>query len=723
MSHPRGFKERLSELLPLSLKLALKRAAVGPAVRAARLVERARGLADRTLQSAAARGLDLHPANAAPPPPPAGGFGLHDFLLLTGATADKRRAGSSPGGAVRASVVVTVGDDAELTFQCLRSLLREVDGTDAEVIVVAGDAASDETRQLLSILGGLVRVVEQEADDGRAGSRNRGAAAARGRYLVFLDDAAAALPGWLDNLIFTVERDERVGAVGPVFLSPDSRIEEAGAVIWRTGEVFRYGRGESPGNRRFTFAREVDCCSGASLLVRRDLFDQRGGFDPRVAPYEDADICMGVRALGFKVVYQPLARVVLHGTTDGEGDDAGESRLAGGGKFREKWDEALAGEHSEPREEDAEPAANRRWDTQVAVFDDLIPTPDRDAGSARMMFILRALSEWSHPVFVTTGKRLWPEYEKLLWREGIETASALDFKRLVRRRNFRAAVLSRPAVAAAMLAAVRRAAPRLKIVYDMLDVHHLRAEREAALTGDARAAREADTLRRLETRLGRAADLVWCGSPPDKVIMARLAPGVPSVVIPTIHALHGRGLPFAAREHLLFVGNFSHRPNVDAVHFLAREVMPLVRRSLARVELLVVGDNAPPDFAAYASAGVRLLGYVPDLDAVMAGCRVFVAPIRFGSGVNGKIGEALSYGLPVATTTVGAEGWGFADGEQVLIADAPADFAAAVLRLYGDAALWHRLSDGGYRHIAENNTPEVVARVINDSLRGGATRD
>ena len=356
----------------------------------------------------------------------------------------------------------------------------------------------------------------------------------------------------------------------------------------------------------------------------------------------------------------------------------------------------------------------------VLVVDDSVPRPDRDAGSARMAFILRALSEWSRPVFLYLSKNDWPEYEEPLRQAGVETARAVHLRRLMRERKFDFAGLSRPATAEAVIGEVRRADPKLKIVYDMLDVHHLRAEREAALTGDARAAREAEKLRRLETRLARAADLVWCGSPPDQKIMARLAPGVPSVVIPTIHELHGRGRPFEGREQLLFVGNFSHRPNVDAVHFLAREVLPLVRRALARVELLVVGDNAPPEFDGYASDGVRLLGYVPELDPVMNGCRVFVAPIRFGSGVNGKIGEALSYGLPVVTTAVGAEGWGFDDGEQVLMADAPADFAEAVVRLYGDAALWQRLSDGGYRHIAENNTPEVIARVINDSLRGVA---
>ncbi|MCA1614345.1 MAG: glycosyltransferase [Acidobacteria bacterium] len=472
--------------------------------------------------------------------------------------------------------------------------------------------------------------------------------------------------------------------------------------------------------------RVVDYCSGASLLVRRELFERIGGFDRRFAPasYADADLCFGVRSLGFKVVYQPLSRLTRYGGADGGAADGLARREAvGRADFCEKWRGVLAREHLPPGAGDAEPAANRKWGAQIAVFDELIPTPDRDAGSARMMFILRALSEWSHPVFITTGKSLRPEYEKLLWREGIETAGAPDFKRLLRRRKFRAVVLSRPAVAGALLAPVRRANPELRIVYDMLDVHHIRAAREAALTGDARAAREAETLRRLETRLARAADLVWCGSPPDQKVMARVAPGVPSVVVPTVHELHGRGLPFAGREHLLFVGNFRHRPNTDAVHFLAREVLPLIRQSLAGIELLVVGVDAPPEFAAYASAGVRLLGYVPDLDPLMAGCRVFVAPIRFGSGVNGKIGEALSYGLPVVTTAVGAEGWGFADGEQVLIADAPGDFAAAVVRLYGDAALWQRLSDGGHRHIAEHNTPEVVGRVINDSLRGGAPRD
>jgi glycosyltransferase involved in cell wall biosynthesis len=353
----------------------------------------------------------------------------------------------------------------------------------------------------------------------------------------------------------------------------------------------------------------------------------------------------------------------------------------------------------------------------ILVCDERIPSPDRDAGSARMFLILEALAKSNRVVFLPFNRPQGIEYEQALWKMGIETGEVVDYRRLIKQRKFAAAILSRPAIAGAMLGPVRRADPKLKVIYDMLDVHHLRSAREAALTGDSRAARESEKLRRLETRMGRGADLIWCGSSPDQKLMARIAPGIPSVVVPTVHRLHGRGPTFGEREQLLFIGNFSHRPNVDAVHFLGREIMPLIRKSLPAIELLVIGDNAPPEFAAYGANGVRLLGYVPDLDPIISSCRISVAPIRFGSGVNGKIGEALSYGLPVVTTTIGAEGWDFTNGKQALLADTADDFAAAVVRLYGNAELWQTLSDNGYRHIAEHYTPEIIGQVIKESVR------
>ncbi|HEX8557382.1 MAG TPA: glycosyltransferase [Pyrinomonadaceae bacterium] len=719
-------RERLRDRLTLAQKLRLKRVVYAPVGWALRAAARAYDFAVALGASAEANGLDLRRAfdvRLRPAAPRAQPFSASDFLFLTRAAAAAGAPLEAPDPArpVNVSVIIPVFNKAEFTFQCLRSLAREMDFRGAEVIVV-DNASCDETPELLARFGGLVRVIRNAENRGFVDACNQGAAASSGRFLVFLNNDTVVLPGWLEALVETAERDEAAGAVGSMFLYPDGRTQEAGSIIWSNGETLKYGKGKSADDSRFQFAREVDFCSGASLLVRRELFERLGGFDRRYAPayYEDTDLCMGVRSLGYKVVYQPRSRLYHYeGATAGADTGAGFRRfqVINRDKFYAKWRDVLARDHRPEDHAAAERAANRRWGCQVAVFDDRVPTPDRDSGSTRMLHILRALSEWCHPVLITTGKRVWPEYERRLWAEGVETASALGLRRLMRERRFRAAVISRPEVAEALLKSVRRADPRVKVVFDTVDLHFVRLAREAELTGDAGLAREAERYRETERRLALASDLTWLVSSADREAFERVAPGAPSAVVTNIHPPQGRGLPFAARAHLLFVGSFHHRPNTDGVAFYAREVLPLVREQLPGVELLVVGDGAPAALAACEAAGVRLLGYVPDIAPLFARCRVFVAPLRFGAGMKGKVGEALSYGLPVVTTTVGAEGMHLRDGEEALIADTAADFAAAVVRLYRDEALWSRLSSNSHAHVERHFSPRVVGRVVNDSIR------
>jgi GT2 family glycosyltransferase/glycosyltransferase involved in cell wall biosynthesis len=720
MNRAAPVKERLQQRTPLSVKILAKRALVGTVGLGVRGAARVVGFGQYVLHLAVKHGLDLDEAwPTRPQAVPSVAlqddlWGAQDFLFLMDAARARTRAANAP---VITSIIIPVFNKVEYTFQALRALLREVD-LDANEIIVVNNASRDETPRLLAHFSDLIKVVNNEENLGFVDACNQGAEVARGRYLIFLNNDTVVLPGWWRGLVDTVERDERVGAVGSLFLYPDGTIQEAGAIIWRDGAAYHCGWGRRGADRKFNFAREVDYCSGASLLIRKELFAQLGGFDRRYAPayYEDADLCMGVRARGHKVVYQPASRLIHYeGVTAGRDAGTGLKRfqVVNREQFNAKWRAVLDKDHWPNDPANIAHARDRRPGPRVLVFDERVPTPDRDAGSARMLFILRTLARTYRPVFVPMNRPEWPEYERRLWHEGIETAAVADYPRLLRAHKFAAAIVSRPPVAAALLPRLRRAG--VPFVFDMVDAHFRRFAREYAVTNDPQSAAQAAHYRKLETRLARTSDLIWCTSPEEKQAVDGLAPDSRIEIVPTIHEQHKRGLSFDERHGLLFIGNLAHRPNSDGVLYFLREVYPLIQRALPEIELDIIGDN-PAEIAAYADACVRVHGYVPDVTAFWQTRRVFVAPLRYGAGVKGKIGEALAHGLPVVTTTVGAEGMGLVHNESALITETPQAFAEAVVQLYSQCDLWQRIADNGYAHVGAHFTPAVVARVITDSL-------
>lgn len=691
MKQTRRIKEELGKVLPLRVKIALK------------------GL----FSVLDLRRLRLFQPSATPSP---ARVTTDDLALVDGLSIEKfvpiadRR--------IEVSIIIPVHNEIDYTFQCLRVLLGEIDFRETEIIII-DNASTDETSKILAHFGELIRVVENRENQGFVDACNQGAVIALGKYLLFLNNNTIVQADWLRSLLNSIENDLSVGAVGSMFLFPNGKIQEAGGIIWKTGEATPYGRGEPPTNRKYNFTREVDYCSAASLLVRKGLFDTLGGFDKRYAPtyYEDVDLCFGIRSLGHKVIFQPLSRVIHYeGVTAGRDTSAGFKtfQIINRKKFAEKWRETL----DRQLEHDSAltvVAANRGAGSEIIVFDDRVPTPDRDAGSARIVNILKALARIAKPVFVPL--KPLPESVQFLWSEGIETANIVDYVRLIKTRRFRVAILSRPEVANELLRSIRRIDSKIKIVFDMVDAHFIRLGREHEITGDNKLAIEARRSRDRELALARASDQVWCASEADKKAVSTAVPEERLVVVPTIHALQDRGKPREEREGLLFIGHLGHRPNSDAVNYFMREVYPLINQQLPTVLFYIVGSSVSAEIEAYNSTTVRVMGYVPDINPLLKSVRVFVAPLRFGAGVNGKIGEALSYGLPVVTTSIGAEGVGLTSGENAMIADDPQEFANSVLRVYRDIELWRRLSESGYRHIENHFTPLIVGQKIEDGLK------
>jgi glycosyltransferase involved in cell wall biosynthesis len=136
---------------------------------------------------------------------------------------------------------------------------------------------------------------------------------------------------------------------------------------------------------------------------------------------------------------------------------------------------------------------------------------------------------------------------------------------------------------------------------------------------------------------------------------------------------------------LLFIGTLDFRPNVDAVRWFATEVLPIVRRARPTARFVVAGRSPAPSVLALASESVEVVGPVDDDRDLLAICGVSVVPLRSGGGMRFKVVQSMACGAPVVSTRFGAEGAAVQDGEHLLLADDPADFASAVIRTLEDA--------------------------------------
>jgi glycosyltransferase involved in cell wall biosynthesis len=288
--------------------------------------------------------------------------------------------------------------------------------------------------------------------------------------------------------------------------------------------------------------------------------------------------------------------------------------------------------------------------------------------------------------------------------------------------KYDAVILSRADVAQELMDTAKVYCPDATLVFDTVDLHHLREMREAELKQDRHLMAIARKRRSQELNLIRQANITYVVSPAEKTLLEQEAPGERIEVVSNIHEIPGRHNGFAERSGILFVGGFNHPPNTDAVLFFASEVFPLVREEIPDARFLVAGDNPPAEVRALDGDRVRVLGYVPDLAPLLEQCRLTVAPLRYGAGVKGKVNMSLAHGVPVAGTTVAVEGMFLEDGESVLVADEPAALARAVIALHSDEQLWTKLSEAGLEVMQRYFSFEAARDALADSLVTGPAR-
>jgi GT2 family glycosyltransferase/SAM-dependent methyltransferase/glycosyltransferase involved in cell wall biosynthesis len=602
------------------------------------------------------------------------------------------------------SVIIPIYGKCDYTLRCLMSIAAQLPRASFEVIVV-DDCSPDRSAEVLQQVRG-VRLLLNEKNQGFIRSCNIGAKAATGKYLYFLNNDTEVIHGWLDELLNTFHLFSNVGFVGSKLIYPDGSLQEAGGIIWKDGSAWNFGRNQNALLPVYNYAREVDYCSGASIMVPRPLFEELGGFDEHYLPAycEDSDLALKIRDAGYSVLYQPMSVVIHHegitSGTDTGGQGAKAYQIENSKKLFQRWKHRLA--HHQENGIDVDAAKDRMAQRRVLVLEHCTPTPDQDAGSVSVFNILLLLRNMGYQVtFIPEDNFLYmSDYTTLLQRVGIEVLyhpyqNSVEQHLIESGSRYDLAFLFRPAVVQKHLQSVRKYAPQAKVLFYTHDLHYLRMLREAALQNNSDKKTAALEMKQIELAAMRAVDASILVSPAEMEVLRTDLPDQKLHVLPLILDIPGTDIPFSQRNDIVFVGGFQHPPNIDAVQHFVAEVMPRLRPLLPGIRFFVVGSKPTAEIHALAGDDVIISGFIPDLTSYLNRMRVAVAPLRYGAGVKGKIGTAMAAGLPTVATELGAEGMGLTDGENIFVADDPQLYAEVIARLYKDESLWNHVSRSG----------------------------
>ncbi|QNK71083.1 glycosyltransferase [Variovorax sp. PAMC26660] len=666
------------------------------------------------------------------------------YFAGTGFDFEQREAGSTVADAAKAmaartpllsvdatspkvSIIIPVYGQTHFVLNCLDSLARLRSRYSVEVMI-ADDASPAAARTDVLKAIPWIRYERRAENGGFLECCNSAVQMAKGEIVILLNSDTRVVDGWLDELVEAFELFPKAGMVGSKLFNADGTLQEAGGIFWRDGSAHNYGRNEDPNRPQYCFARQADFISGASIALRKTVWNELGGFDPEYKPAycEDADLAFRLRRAGYEVWFVPTSRAVHYeGITHGRDTSKGIKayQVTNLQKFAKRFSAELK-EHPQPGTSSMR-AASWRVKRSILVIDALTPTPDQDSGSIVTNEVMSAYREsgFAESFLPLHSPHWWKKYTSALQRRGVccyYQPFAGDVADLLALDNsFDYALLYRYNVADVVYQDLRKKAPATRLLFANVDLHFLRETRAAETANTPHALFAAKVTKKRELEMFAQADASFIHTQVEEDVIQKSLPAPLNnlVVLPWISEVYRDTPGFSARSDIMFLGNFPHVPNVDSILFFMKSIWPALQQGLPpEAKLLIVGNKPPPEVLAMASDRVVVTGFVEELAPYFVKSRVFVAPLRYGAGIKGKLVTALAHGVPSVATHIAAEGIAAVGDGHLSITDDPAQFAAEVLRLYGDEASWDRMREAGLKYVEDNYSRVATSKICLHAL-------
>ena len=631
------------------------------------------------------------------------------------------------------SVIVILRNQYALTMQALASL-RHTYSASIQLIIV-DNASSDGTTHIADVVLGA-QIVRLEENVGFLLACNLALRSTVGPAVLYLNNDVILHVDAVKVALDRLGSDPRIGAVGGKIIRTHGVLQEAGCLVWRDGNADGWMRGALPDVPEANYARDVDYCSGAFLMVRGDLLRMLGGFDEAFAPayYEETDLCLRIQAAGYRILYDPAIGLTHYEYGSSRGLRAATAlMLANRSKLRSRHAAALRSRTGD-RSRMAEAAAFASRGRRVLFLEDTIPLRRLGSGYGRAGDVINAMAAlgWQvsvvpmHPIrtplhqitagLADTVETLWTHDHRTLRSLLNERAGYYDAVWISRAHNLRQ-----------FLDSVGRELAGLESACLILDTEAVFSMRDAS-----RAELEGLPFD-LHRSLSREFEDAWMC---DHVVAvneaeAEVLRSVPLSSVGVIgfwQTAHSIGRRWSERSGLLHVGalTVSSAPNVDGLRWFLRDIHPRLTDLVGReaAHLTIVGHVAEGFDISWLSndPAITFVGSATDLTPFYDASRVFIAPTRFGAGVPTKVLDAVSHGVPVVGTALLAGQLGWNDGTEMSSAalNDPDGFANRIARLITDEACWTVQQASGLETIKMNYDADYFKAQVQLALAHGS---